>query len=58
MFVEAGRPVSPALLALYLLAVLAASALLYHGFERPAQKRLLGWWKNRRAAAATLAPAE
>ena len=46
LFVEAGRPVPPALLGLYLAAVLAASALLYHGFERPAQKALLGWWKR------------
>ncbi|MBV8685860.1 MAG: acyltransferase [Alphaproteobacteria bacterium] len=46
-FVEEGRPAAPALLVLYLLAVLAASALLYHGFERPAQRRLLAWWKAR-----------
>jgi peptidoglycan/LPS O-acetylase OafA/YrhL len=43
LFVEAGRPVPPALLALYLMAVLAASAALYHGFERPAQRWLLRW---------------
>jgi peptidoglycan/LPS O-acetylase OafA/YrhL len=47
LFVEAGRPVAPALLAFYLLAVLAASAALYHGFERPAQRRLLRWGKGR-----------
>jgi peptidoglycan/LPS O-acetylase OafA/YrhL len=58
LFVEAGRPVPPALLALYLVAVLAASALLYHGFERPAQKWLLAWWKGRRGRTVTLAPAE
>ncbi|MEA3003358.1 MAG: hypothetical protein QOH81_2146 [Sphingomonadales bacterium] len=58
LFVEAGRPVPPALLALYLLAILAASALLYHGFERPAQRRLLAWWKGRGARAVALAPAE
>jgi peptidoglycan/LPS O-acetylase OafA/YrhL len=58
LFVEAGRPVPPALLALYLLAVLAASALLYHGFERPAQQRLLAGWKRRRQRTAALAPAE
>jgi peptidoglycan/LPS O-acetylase OafA/YrhL len=56
VFVTAGQPVSPARLALYLLAVLAASAALYHGFERPAQARLLAWWKRRRPRAA-LAPA-
>jgi peptidoglycan/LPS O-acetylase OafA/YrhL len=43
LFVEPGRPVPPALLGLYLLTVLAASALLYHGFERPAQRWLTGW---------------
>ncbi len=58
LFVEAGRPVPPALLGFYLLAVLAASALLYHGFERPAQKWLLAWRKRRRGPASALAPAE
>ncbi|MDB5692502.1 MAG: acyltransferase [Alphaproteobacteria bacterium] len=58
LFVEAGRPVPPVLLALYLLAVLAASALLYHGFERPAQKHLLAWWKSRGSRTVALAPAE
>jgi peptidoglycan/LPS O-acetylase OafA/YrhL len=58
LFVTEGRPVPPALIALYLLAVLAASALLYHGFERPAQKALLAWWKRRRGSAPALAPAE
>jgi peptidoglycan/LPS O-acetylase OafA/YrhL len=58
LFVKAGQPVHPALLALYPLAVLAASALLYHGFERPAQKVLLARWKRRRTAAPALAPAE
>jgi peptidoglycan/LPS O-acetylase OafA/YrhL len=47
LFVTADQPVSPARLALYLLGVLAASALLYHGFERPAQARLLAWWTAR-----------
>jgi peptidoglycan/LPS O-acetylase OafA/YrhL len=58
LFVEAGRPVPPALLAAYLVAVLAASALLYHGFERPAQRGLLAWRKGRRRDVPTLAPAE
>jgi peptidoglycan/LPS O-acetylase OafA/YrhL len=49
--------VSPPLLGLYLLAVLAASALLYHGFERPAQRRLLAWRRRGREPAAGLAPA-
>jgi peptidoglycan/LPS O-acetylase OafA/YrhL len=57
LFVEEGRPVPPALLALYLLAVLAASALLYHGFERPAQKWLLGRRQRRRPRTSALAPA-
>jgi peptidoglycan/LPS O-acetylase OafA/YrhL len=57
-FVTAGQPVPPALLALYLLGVLAASALLYHGFERPAQALLLGWWKRWRVRPPVLAPAE
>jgi peptidoglycan/LPS O-acetylase OafA/YrhL len=58
LFVTQGRPVPPALLALYPVAVLAVSALLYHGFERPAQKALLGWWKGRRRQAPALAAAE
>jgi peptidoglycan/LPS O-acetylase OafA/YrhL len=58
LFVTQGRPVSPALLALYVLSVFAASALLYHGFERPAQKWLLGWWKSRRGRTPALAAAE
>jgi peptidoglycan/LPS O-acetylase OafA/YrhL len=57
-FVTAGEAVSPARLALYLVAVLAASALLYHGFERPAQAWLLGWWKRRPRQRPVLAPAE
>ncbi|HEY0414498.1 MAG TPA: acyltransferase [Allosphingosinicella sp.] len=58
LFVEEGRPVAPALLVGYLLAVLAASALLYHGVERPAQAWLLARWRARDAARATLAAAE
>jgi peptidoglycan/LPS O-acetylase OafA/YrhL len=57
-FVEAGRPVAPSLLAFYLAAVLAASALLYHGFERPAQRRLTGWWRKRRRLEPVLAAAD
>ncbi|PXA89346.1 acyltransferase [Nostoc sp. 3335mG] len=37
---------APWVIALYLLLVLAASAALYHGVERPAQKWLLRRWKN------------
>jgi peptidoglycan/LPS O-acetylase OafA/YrhL len=55
--VPSDAPVAPARLALYFLAVLAASALLYHGFELPAQRRLLAWWKRRRGSAPALAPA-
>jgi peptidoglycan/LPS O-acetylase OafA/YrhL len=58
LVLEPGRPVPPSLLILYLLIVLAASALLYHGFERPAQDWLLARWKRRRAATPALAPAE
>lgn len=58
LFVEEGEAVPPLLLGLYLLAVLAASALLYHGFERPAQRRLLRLWRARRSRAPVLAPAE
>ena len=36
-------PVAASLIALYLLLVLAASALLYHAFERPAQRRVERW---------------
>jgi peptidoglycan/LPS O-acetylase OafA/YrhL len=58
LFVEDGKPVPLPLLALYLIAVLATSALLYHGFERPAQRRLLAWWKRRGGRTPALAPAE
>jgi peptidoglycan/LPS O-acetylase OafA/YrhL len=58
LFVEPGRAVPPALLALYLLAVLGASAALYHGFEHPAQRRLLAWWRGRRRPEPALAAAE
>ena len=51
LFVEEGRAVGAGPVALYLAAVLAASALLYHGFERPAQRWLRGRWKRRRTAA-------
>jgi peptidoglycan/LPS O-acetylase OafA/YrhL len=57
LFVEAGRSVPPALLAGYLAAVLLASALLYHGFERPAQRGLLRWWKARGGEGASQEPA-
>ena len=50
LFVEEGRAVAAGPVALYLAAVLAASAALYHGFERPAQRWLRERW-NRRGAA-------
>jgi peptidoglycan/LPS O-acetylase OafA/YrhL len=56
--VEEGRPVPPAWLAAYLAAVLLLSALLYHGFERPAQTWLLAWRRRRRERRPTLAAAE
>jgi len=58
LFVEEGRPVPPALLLGYLTSVLLLSALLYHGFERPAQRRLLAWRRERKAALPALAAAE
>jgi peptidoglycan/LPS O-acetylase OafA/YrhL len=58
LFVEQGRPVPPVMLLAYLAAVLALSALLYHGFERPAQRWLLDWRRGRRAVPAALAAAE
>lgn len=57
-FVEPGRPIAPALLLLYVMSVLGASALLHHGFERPAQRRLMAWWRARAAQPPALAPAE
>ena len=51
LFVEEGRPVGAGPVALYLVAVLAASAALYHGFERPAQRWLRKRWKRSRGAA-------
>jgi peptidoglycan/LPS O-acetylase OafA/YrhL len=56
--VEEGRTVAPAWRLAYLAAVLAISALLYHGFERPAQKWLLGWRRRRSAERPALAAAE
>ena len=56
-FVEEGRPVSLALVALYLGGVLLVSAALYHGFERPAQRLLTGWWKRRGGRGSALGPA-
>jgi peptidoglycan/LPS O-acetylase OafA/YrhL len=58
LFVAQGRPVPPALLGLYLIVVLAASALLYYGFERPAQTWLLARWKRRRPRTDMLVAAE
>ncbi|MBV9931021.1 MAG: acyltransferase [Alphaproteobacteria bacterium] len=57
-FVTAGEPVSPPRLALYLFAVLAASAGLYHGFERPAQAWLLARWTARHGRRRELVAAE
>jgi len=56
-FVGAGRAVSPGLLALYLVSVLAVSALLYHAFEKPAQAMLLGWRRSGAARRTGAAPA-
>lgn len=47
-FVRDPLDVPPAHMALFLLLVLGASALLYHGIERPAQRAILRAWANRR----------
>jgi peptidoglycan/LPS O-acetylase OafA/YrhL len=47
-FVSDPRNVPPLLVAAYLLLVLAASAALYHGFERPAQRAILRGWTSLR----------
>jgi peptidoglycan/LPS O-acetylase OafA/YrhL len=49
--VRDAHDVSPAQIGLFLLIVLAASAVLYHGIERPAQRFVLLWWRSRGAAA-------
>lgn len=46
---------APWVIAFYLLLVLATSAALYHGVERPAQRWMLRRWKNR-ASGAPLVP--
>jgi peptidoglycan/LPS O-acetylase OafA/YrhL len=45
-FVRDAFDVPPALIAAYLLLVLFASAVLYHGVERPAQRVILQYWKR------------
>ncbi len=49
------RNVPPLLVLAYLIAVLAVSAGLYHWVERPAQRWILRWWKERSANAAPVA---
>ncbi len=46
----------PWVIALYLLLVLAASAALYHGVERPAQRWMLRRWKQRTVRREPAAP--
>jgi peptidoglycan/LPS O-acetylase OafA/YrhL len=48
-FVRDAFDVPPALIAAYLLLVLLASAVLYHGIERPTQRLILAVWKRRHA---------
>ncbi len=50
VFVRDAYAVPPVLIALYLAMVLAASVMLYHGVERPAQRAINGW--RRRGIAA------
>jgi peptidoglycan/LPS O-acetylase OafA/YrhL len=49
VFVSDARNVPPPLICLFLLVVLAASALLYHGVERSAQRAILRGWMSRRS---------
>jgi len=56
LFVEESGRMTPPLLGLFLAMTLAASAALYHGVERPAQRALNALAGRRRAA--TLSPAE
>jgi peptidoglycan/LPS O-acetylase OafA/YrhL len=53
--VRDAHDVAPWVIALYLLLVLAASAALYHGVERPAQRWILRRWKNRVSGAPLVA---
>jgi peptidoglycan/LPS O-acetylase OafA/YrhL len=46
-FVHDEHNASPVVIAGYLVLVLVASAALYHGVERPAQRWILGRWKAR-----------
>lgn len=50
-FVRDEYDAPPAGIAAYLLLVLIASAVLYHGVERPAQRAILTAWKRHRDAA-------
>ena len=52
--VRDAHAVTPIEIALFLPLVLGASALLHHGVERPAQRRILRWWQARRAPAIPL----
>jgi peptidoglycan/LPS O-acetylase OafA/YrhL len=48
IFLEPGETFRLPVAILYAAAVLIASALLYYGFERPAQHTVLGWFRTRR----------
>jgi len=48
LFIEEGQVVPLPLVALYFLAVLAASAALYHAVERPSQRWAIALWNARR----------
>jgi peptidoglycan/LPS O-acetylase OafA/YrhL len=52
-FLEPGGTFTPAAAALYAATVLAASALLYHLFERPAQLWVTTWLRSRKPQNAT-----
>lgn len=57
-FVDDPANVSPPLIGLFLLLTLAASAALYHGVERPAQRALNRLFDRRRSRAPALSAAE
>jgi peptidoglycan/LPS O-acetylase OafA/YrhL len=49
-FLQQGETFTPLVAAAYMVAVLVASAILYYGVERPAQRLLLHWFGGRRSA--------
>ena len=56
-FVRDAHAVPPGLIAAFLLFEVVASAALYHGVERPAQKAIRRWWAGKRKPEESGAPA-